>query len=47
MLATLATYTNLLSEITAGVMHVTLIRLPFKNENCNQYHLLSQLIGVI
>ena len=25
-------------------MHVTLIRLSFKNDNCNKYHLLQQLI---
>ena len=34
--------TTLASKITAfyGVMCVTLIRLPFKHENCDQYHFL-------
>ena len=42
MLATLATYKRFWSKITAsyGVMCVTLIRLLFKYENCDQYHLL-------
>ena len=42
-LTTLATYNFFWSRITAscGVMYVTLIRLPFKHENCDQYHLLS------
>ena len=42
MLATLSAYKSFWSEITAiyCVMRVTLIRLPFKIENCDQYHLL-------
>ena len=42
ILTTLATYKFFWSKITAscGVMCVTLIRLPFKHENCEQYHLL-------
>ena len=42
ILTTLATYKFFWSKITAscGVMCVTLIRLPFKHEKCDQYHLL-------
>ena len=42
ILPTLATYKFFWSKIIAsgGVMCVTLIRLPFKHENCDQYHLL-------
>ena len=38
----LATYKFFWSKITAscGVMCVTLMRLPFKHEDCDQYHLL-------
>ena len=45
ILTTLATYKFFWSKITAscGVMCVTLIRLPFKHENCDQYHLLFSL----
>ena len=41
ILTTLTTYTFFWSKITAscGVMCVTLIRLPFKHEKCDQYHL--------
>ena len=41
ILTTLATYKFFWSKIKAscGVMCVTLIRLPFKHENCDQYHL--------
>ena len=41
MLATLATYKSFKSKFTASycVMCVTLIGLPFKIENCDQYHL--------
>ena len=41
IMTTLATYKLFLSKITAsrGVMCVTLIRLPFKREKCDQYHL--------
>ena len=41
ILTTLATYKFFWSKITpsCGVMCVTLIRLPFKHENCDQYHL--------
>ena len=37
MLATLATYKSFKGEMTASycVMHATLIRLPFKIENCD------------
>ena len=40
ILATSATYKSFLSKITAycGFMRVTFIRLPFKHENCDQYH---------
>ena len=46
MLATLATHKSFLSKTTASqdVSFVTLIILPFKNDNCDQYHLLLQLI---
>ena len=39
--STLASYKFFWSKITAscGVMYVTLIRLPFKHETCDQYHL--------
>ena len=42
ILTTLATNKFFWSKITAsyGVMCVTLMRLPFKHENCDQYHLL-------
>ena len=42
ILPTLATYKLFWRKITApcGVMCVTLIRLPFKHEKCDQYHLL-------
>ena len=42
ILTTLATYKFFWIKITAscGVIFVTLIRLPFKHENCDQYHLL-------
>ena len=42
ILTTLATYKFFWSKITVscGVLYVTLIRLPFKLENCDQYHLL-------
>ena len=42
ILTTLATYKFFWSKNTAscGVIYVTLIRLPFKHENCDQYHLL-------
>ena len=42
ILTTLATYKFYWSKIIApcGVMYATLIRLPFKHETCNQYHLL-------
>ena len=42
ILTTLATYKFFGSKITAscGGMCVTLIRLPFKHDNCDQYHLL-------
>ena len=45
ILTTLATYKFFWSKITAfcGVMYVTLIRLPFKHETCDQYHLLFSL----
>ena len=41
ILTTLATYEFFLGKITAscGDMCVTLIRLPCKHENCDQYHL--------
>ena len=41
MLATLATYKSFWSKITAsyGGLCVTLLILPFKHENCGQYHL--------
>ena len=41
ILTTLATYKFFWSKITAscGVMYVTLIRLPFKHESCDQYQL--------
>ena len=40
ILTTFATYKFFWSKITAscGVMYVTLIRLPFKHETCDQYH---------
>ena len=39
ILSTLATYRFFWSKITAscGVMYVTLIRLPFEYETCDQY----------
>ena len=42
ILTTLATYKLFWSNITAscGVMYVTLIRLPFRHETCDLYHLL-------
>ena len=42
ILTALATYKFFWSKITAscGVMYVTLIRLPFKHETFDQYHLL-------
>ena len=46
MSATLATYKNFCSKITASycVMRATLIRLPFKIKKCDQYQLLIQLV---
>ena len=40
MLVTLATYKSFYSKIIASycVIRVTLIRLPFKIEICDQYH---------
>ena len=40
ILSVLATYKFFWSKITAscGVMYVTLIRLPFIHETCDQYH---------
>ena len=45
ILTTLTTYKFFWSKITAscGVLYVTLIRLPFNHENCDQYHLLFSL----
>ena len=42
ILTSLTTYKLFWSKITASccVMYVTLIRLPFKHEMCDQYHLL-------
>ena len=42
ILTTLATYKFVWSKIAAscGAVYVTLIRLPFKHKNCDQYHLL-------
>ena len=46
ILAILATHESFWTKITAsvGAMCVTFIILPFEYDNCDQYHLLLQLI---